>query len=210
MTDKIDGYWLNWNGTGVTRLVKKHHYLHRMPARVVLKATLNMDGGMTGTCGKPVMCLVLSRPQARWSDPDLLEVSRLVRTQDCNADFADLLSAVAERATYQQMSDLLIAYTNPRFEDYGHSFIRAEWEVGPKRKRSIDGVEIYTEGHWKYYPGRTCNSKWGTRSATKLRKKLSVLVRPHYDHGKIIYFAPLTKRGKEKAMNLKLIPPCAS
>lgn len=61
----------------------------------------------------------------------------------------------------------------------------------------IDGV---------FYPGRTCNSLFGTRSAEKLIKRFPhKSIQPHFDKGKHCYWFPINRDGEKKAQRLGLI-----
>jgi hypothetical protein len=56
-----------------------------------------------------------------------------------------------------------------------------------------------------FVPGRSCNSKWGTRSPSKLTEILRRPVQPHFDAGKNLYWKALGPRGAAKAARLGLV-----
>jgi hypothetical protein len=55
----------------------------------------------------------------------------------------------------------------------------------------------------RFVPGRSANSRWGTRSPSRLAA-LGVDAEPHYDEGKFLYWKPLNRAGKAKARRLGL------
>lgn len=65
----------------------------------------------------------------------------------------------------------------------------------------MDGLLV----NGKFYPGRTCVSKFGTRSPVLLKDKRPEWdILPHFDEGKHLYWKALDKNGLKKAQEYGL------
>lgn len=178
-------------------LVKRYHYSRRAPGNVQLVCTGHENGGLFGDFGRAVAALFFSIPPTRWSE-DVWELSRLVR--DDEARNLTGLIAFATKVAKKRGSDLLVSFADKTQGHHGGIYQAASWNYAGGRERRMDGVMI--EG--VFYPGRSCNNRWGTQSPSKLSEILGQPVDPHYDEGKHLYWKPLGNRGKAKAARLGL------
>ncbi len=179
-------------------LVVKHHYSGRPPANIQFVGTVHDQGGLFGDFGPAVAACFFSIPPTRWAEP-VLELSRLVRTDE-RISLTPLI-AFCCKALKRNGADLLVSFADKTQGHHGGIYQAASWKYAGARNRTMDGVVI----NGAFYPGRSCNSKWGTRSPAKLTKILGVDVQAHFDEGKHLYFKPLGPRGKSKAKRLGLL-----
>lgn len=179
-------------------LVKKFHYSHRMPANIQLCATLHADGGLLGDFGEAIAACIFSLPPTRWSIP-VWELSRLVRDEGHKPILSKLIADVCAHIRRNKLANLLVSFADWTQHHHGGIYQAASWEYAGKRDRRMDGVL------WRgsFIPGRSCNSRWGTRSPTLLGK-MGVNVEPHYDEGKLCYWRALNRAGKKQAATLDL------
>lgn len=180
-------------------LVVAHHYSKRPPANVQVVGTWHEDGGLFGDRGDAVAACFFSIPPTRWSEP-VLELSRLVRRPEVMASLTGLIAATANHARAVEDADLLVSFADWTQGHHGGVYQASSWSYAGVRERNCDGVLM--DG--VFIPGRSCNSRWGTRSPDKLRQITGRAIEPHYDEGKHLYWRALNKRGKAKAERLGL------
>lgn len=179
-------------------MVLAYHYCQRIPANVQMVGSLHLDGGLFGGDGPMVAAAFWSIPPARWAE-SVLELSRLVRG-DTRVPLTFLI-AKCVRELKRQGHDLLVSFADNLHGHEGYVYRACNWYYAGCRKRSYDGLMI----NGTFYPGRSCNSLFGTQSADKLRKMFpGKTIEKHHDEGKHLYWLPLGKRGKEKAERLGL------
>lgn len=178
-------------------LVRKWHYSKRPPANVQIVGTYHAGGGLFGDYGDAVAACFLCIPPTRWSEP-VLELSRLVRV-DAPVVLTGLIAKTCDAAK-QRGHGLIVSFAGWTQEHHGGIYQAASWSYHGCRDRNIDGVLI----NGVFMPGRSCNSKWGTRSPQKLSAILNCEVLPHYDDGKHLYWRALGAKGKAKATRLGL------
>jgi len=178
-------------------LVERFHYSGRVPSNVQLVVTMHEDGGLFGDYGPTVAALFYSIPPTRWSEP-VWELSRLVR-DDVPRTLTPLIS-FSVKAARRRGSDLLVSFADKTQGHHGGIYQAASWNYDGARDRCVDGCIV--DG--VFVPGRSCNSRWGTRSPTKLTELLGRNVSPHYDEGKHLYWKALNKSGKRKSERLQL------
>lgn len=178
-------------------LVRRHHYSGRPPSNVQIVGTLHREGGLFGDYGDAIAACFLSIPPTRWSE-EVLELSRLVRT-DYPIALTPLIAGVCKWAK-REGYDLLVSFADKTHGHHGGIYQAASWAYDGARNKRMDGCIV--DGF--FVPGRSCNSKWGTRSPEKLRAKLMRDVQPHYDEGKHLYWRALNNKGKAKAARLGL------
>jgi hypothetical protein len=179
------------------QLVRRFHYSKRPPANVQIVATLHDDGGLFGDYGDAVAACYLCIPPTRWSEA-VLELARLVRV-DRRIVLTPLIAAACDAAK-RQGHDLLVSFADRTQGHHGGIYQAASWAYAGCRDRNMDGVIL--DG--VFLPGRSCNSRWGTRSPRKLTEILGRDVFPHFDEGKHLYWRGLGSRGNAKAKRLGL------
>ena len=180
-------------------LVKKFHYSHRAPANVQFVGTFHVGGGLFGDFGPAIAAVFFSVPPTKWAEP-VVELSRLVRDEACRVPLTKLV-AVACREVKRRGHDLVVSYADSTQGHHGGVYQACSWNYNGKRAAAMDGVLIAG----KFFPGRTCNSVYGTRSPEKLAALLGTEVLPHYDGGKHLYWKPLSRAGTKKAARLGLV-----
>ena len=178
-------------------LVVLHHYSGRPPSNVQQVITWHLDGGLFGGDGPAVAACYFSIPPTRWSE-EVWELSRLVRTQECDKPLTALISEASKIA--KKNIDLLVSFADYTQNHHGGIYQAASWHYDGLRDKQMDGVLV----GGTFIPGRSCNSKFGTRSPAKLAKILNLEVMPHYDEGKHLYWKPLNAKGRRKAGRLGL------
>ena len=178
-------------------LINKYHYSRRAPSNVQCVGTWHENGGLFGDYGNAVAACFFSIPPTRWSE-DVWELSRLVRDnlpRPLTALIAQTCNVAKSKGVH-----LLVSFADKTQGHHGGIYQAASWNYFGARDRRMDGCLV--DG--RFIPGRSCNSKWGTRSPEKLRKILGEDVLPHYDEGKHLYWRALTKEGKRRAVRLGL------
>ena len=178
-------------------LVMRHHYSRRFPSNVQVVGSLHRQGGLFGDHGNAVAAVTFSIPPTRWSEP-VLELSRLV--QDGSKPSLSLLIGSAVKWLKREGVDLLVSFADRTQGHHGGVYQASSWDYAGCRDRRMDGLLI--DGN--FWPGRSCNSKFGTQSPDKVSRILGREVVPHYDEGKHLYFKALGAKGRAKAERLGL------
>ena len=181
-------------------LVVAHHYSGRPPANVQVVGTWHRDGGLFGDRGEAVAACFLSFPPTRWSEP-VLELSRLVRAPDVGASLSRLIGLTVNHARATRAGDLIVSFADWTQGHHGGIYQAAGWSYAGRRERAVDGVIL--DG--AFLPGRSCNSRWGTRSPAKLAQIIGRPVEPHYDEGKHLYWRALNRHGAAQAKRMGLV-----
>jgi len=180
-------------------LVKKFHYSHRAPANVQLVGTFHTSGGLFGDFGPALAAVFFSIPPTRWAE-DVVELSRLVRHDDCRIPLSRLISLACKQVKKEGI-DLLVSFADAAEGHHGGIYQACSWNYHGQRDARMDGLII----NGQFIPGRTCNAVYGTRSPNRLREeKPEWEIEPHYDVGKHLYWRALSRVGKAKAMRLNL------
>ena len=180
-------------------MVLRYHYSRRVPSNVQMVGSLHLDGGLFGGDGPMVAAAFWSIPPTRWAEP-VLELTRLVRG-DARVPLTFLVSRCA-KALKEQGADLLVSFADRTQGHDGYVYRAANWRYAGCRERANDGMVI--DG--AFYPGRTCNRLFGTRSLDKLRGMFPhKTIEAHYDEGKHCFWLPLGTKGEAKARRLGLV-----
>jgi len=183
-----------------TELVKEFHYSHRMAGNIQLVGTWHRDGGLFGDYGPAVAAVVFSVPPTRWSEP-VYELSRLVRRDDARISLSSLIGQTCAFLARSKETDLVVSFADWTQGHHGGVYQACSWKYDGARDRAMDGCVI----NGVFIPGRSLNSKYGTRSPQKLRERLAgQSIEPHYDEGKHLYWRPLSRSGTKKAVRLGL------
>ncbi len=186
------------NDKQALQLIIDHHYSHRLSSNIQYIGAIYSDGGLFGDRGEPVAVCVFSIPPTRWR-LTVWELSRLVKAPGVDFQLTALISKCCKRIKSQ--IDLVVSFADFTQLHHGGIYQAASWNFHEMRKPKRDGVLI--DG--VFVPGRSCNSRWGTNSPTKLAEILpDSEVVPHYDEGKYLYWRALKKSGKIKAKKLGL------
>ena len=177
-------------------LVERFHYSRRWPSNVQSVTVAHVDGGLFGNKGDAVGAVVFSIPGTRWRHP-VWELSRLVRG-DAKIVLSALVAAGVRRCR-RQGAHLLVSFADATQGHHGGIYQACGWAYNGKRDAGMDGVVV----GGVFVPGRSANSRWGTRSPERLAGK-GVTATAHYDDGKHLYWKSLTKTGAEWADALEL------
>ena len=184
-------------------LVRDYHYSKRLPGNIQHCYAVRCSGGLFGDTGIPVAGTMFSLPPTRWAE-EVIELSRLIRHPDYSIPLSKLIAFSCSRLRKNNWH-LVISFADWTQRHHGGIYQASGWRYAGLRERRMDGVII--DGQFK--PGRSCNSKWGTRSPEKLKKiLLNHAVEPHFDEGKHLYWRSLTVAGatRAKRLNLKSLP----
>ncbi len=183
-----------------SELVKRHHYSGRPPGNIQCVGTWHSSGGLFGDYGEAVAACFFSIPPTRWAE-DVWELSRLVRTDAVASSLTGLISATCGYIKKTGQADLLVSFADKTQDHHGGIYQAASWFYNGARIPQNDGLLV--DG--VFVPGRSCNSKWGTRSADALQKLLPAhTIEQHWDEGKHLYWRPLRRSGQKKASRLGL------
>lgn len=181
-------------------LVERYHYSRRRPANIQVVGTWHSSGGLFGDSGEAIAACFFPIPPTRWSEP-VLELSRLVRTDAVIMSLTGLIARTVRYILAQGMADLLVSFADASKGHHGGVYQAASWKYAGQRDRMMDGILL--DGY--FWPGRSCNSRWGTRSPAKLREIMpGRSIEPHYDTGKHLYWRSLNKEGIKRASRLGL------
>jgi hypothetical protein len=183
-------------------LVKRHHYSRRIPSNVQAVGTWHDAGGLFGDRGDAVAACFFAIPPTRWSE-SVLELARLVRRPDCTAPLSQLVSLTTDHLRRKKLVDLVVSFADWKQGHHGGIYQAAGWSYAGQRSPASDGVIV--DG--TFVPGRSANSRWGTRSPEKLRQILGAdhVVEVSMDIGKHLYWRALNRFGKIKAERLGLV-----
>ena len=181
-------------------LVKRFHYSRRVPSNVQIVGTWHAGGGLFGDRGDAIAACFFSIPPTRWSE-DVLELSRLVRDERHRPSLSGLIAATVRHVKQSGASDLLVSFADRSKGHHGGIYQACSWRYAGQRGDNMDGVLL--DG--TFIPGRSCNSRWGTRSPAKLREIMpDRSIEPHFDIGKHLYWFPIGRGGQRKAARLGL------
>lgn len=181
------------------KLIKKYHYTGRVPSNIQFIGTFHIIDRASNSFSEAIAAIYFGIPPTRWKEP-VLELTRLVRKEDVRVPLTRLISLACKNLKTNGY-DLLVSYADAGEGHHGGVYQAAGWNYHGKRKSTMDGLIV----NGKFIPGRSCNSKWGTRSPHKLRIKFpDWSIEPHYDVGKHLYWKSLGKIGEQKAARLGL------
>lgn len=176
-------------------LVKKYHYSHRPSPGASIIGSWHESGGLFGDSGPMVAACFFKPPSnAAWGPLEpILELTRLVRTPDCDAQLTEL---IAETIVWvkRQNFDLLISYADPGPGHHGGVYQAASWKFDRRRDPYRDGFIIAG----KFVPNRSCADRYKTTSIDRLRA-LGLDPVKHIDQGKYMYWRALNKNGRRLA-----------
>lgn len=170
------------------KMVVEHHYSRRMASNCQFAFVVPNEAAC-----------VFSIPPTRWKEK-VLELSRLVRVPGSWITLTKFIGLCCDAIRRDKRFDLLVSFADFTQDHHGGIYQACSWNFGGKRKRAMDGVLV----GGVFHPGRSCNSRWGTRSPEKLSAILGTEVLPHFDEGKFLYWRALNKNGLQKAERLGL------
>jgi hypothetical protein len=180
-------------------LVREYHYSRRMPSNIQHCYAMRGEGGLFGDNGDVTAAAIFTIPGTRWSE-EVIELARLIRRPDHVHPLSQLLAFACDRLRLNGWH-LVVSFADWTQRHHGGIYQAAGWHYAGQRDRRMDGVVI--DG--KFIPGRSCNSRHGTRSPDKLRDLLpGRVIEPHYDEGKHLYWRALSVAGKTRAKRLGL------
>jgi hypothetical protein len=201
VSDQCGGWHFHSGQTDAAEeLVLRFHYSRRTTTPWFV-GTAHGDGGLFGDFGPAVAAVVFSPPPAQWGE-EVYELSRLVRHPSAAVPLTWLISqaCVWIRRTHPE-ADLLVSFADPAEGHHGGVYQAASWRYAYRSKRDTDGLFV----NGVFVPGRTCNARWGTRSALRLRES-----HPEWQieysrtEGKHLYWRALRRSGQAKAARLGL------
>lgn len=194
---------LHFTGAGQDEcwpLIRDHHYSGRMPSNIQHCFAVRREGGLFGHTGEVEAAVLFSIPPTRWSQPDIIELSRLVRLPSYGGSLSQLIGfglAWLKRRKWH----LVVSFADVTHNHHGGVYQASNWCYDGMRSPTSDGLMI--DGVFK--PGRSCNSAFGTRSAKKLAELMpETTIEEHRDDGKHLYWKALTVRGGTMAKRLGL------
>jgi hypothetical protein len=180
-------------------LVRDFHYSKRMPSNIQHCYAVRGEGGLFGDSGAVVAAAIFNIPGTRWSE-EVIELARLVRSPDYAAPLSQLLAFACDRLRKNGWN-LVVSFADWTQKHHGGIYQASGWQYDGQRDRQNDGIIV--DG--VFVPGRSANSRWGTRSAEKLRLMMpNKTIEPHFDEGKHLYWRPLVVSGRTKAKRLGL------
>lgn len=199
---EVDGVFF-WTGVGqreANDLVSRFHYSHRVPANVQCVVTAHERGGLFGDRGRAIAAVFFSIPPTRWSE-DVWELSRLVRRDDADLPLTSLIAEACNIIRRHKSMDLLVSYADSTHGHHGGIYQAASWCFNGFSPPKKCGLIIAGE----YMPARSANSRFGTRSVSRLKSRHNIDAEDVRDTGKYLYWRALTRSGKKKAARLGLV-----
>jgi hypothetical protein len=181
--------WIDETDAAET-LVKRFHYSRRWPSNVQLVVTAHESGGLFGNKGEALAAVVYSIPGPRWSKP-VWELSRLVRRDDSKVPLSWLIARSVGIIRKRKAADLLVSFADKKQSHHGGVYKASNWRYAGLRAPADEGVMV--DG--LFVPGRSANSRWGTRSVSKLAAKGITATRV-IDEGKHLFYMPVSAMGK--------------
>lgn len=180
-------------------LVRDHHYSGRMPGNIQRCYVARRPGGLFGDTGEPTAAVLFSIPPTRWSEP-VLELSRLVRIPTHDRPLSELIAFACRWMNWRDFN-LVVSFADFTQNHHGGIYQAAGWNFSSFREPTQDGLVI----NGRFVPGRSANSRYGTRSPAKLAAALpNSTVESHWDAGKYLYWRALHRSGDAKAHRLGL------
>lgn len=182
-------------------LVIRYHYSRRPPANIQAVGTWHTDGGLWGDRGDVVAACFFSIPPTRWAE-SVWELSRLVRHPDCSIPLTGLIASTVRFASKkQECPGIFVSFADATQGHHGGIYQAASWNYDGKRDSRMDGLTV----NGSFIPGRSCNSKWGTQSPTRLKEQHKDWeIIPHFDLGKHLYWRATNRIGRRVATSLGL------
>jgi hypothetical protein len=184
---------------GVRDLVRQYHYSHRekscpLVCGGLLISGLNYPPRLIAGC-------IFTPSMGKWAVP-VAELQRLVRHPDFTPPLTMLISKTVKLLKRRpDCPAIAVSYADSTQGHHGGVYQAASWNYALKRDVSNDGIIINGD----FIPGRSCNAKFGTRSADQLQAlHPDWVIEKHWDLGKYLYWIPLTKRGERTAFTLGL------
>lgn len=173
----------------VKELISRYHYSRRARSCPVYHAGLVASG--CGQVPTVVAGIVFTETTARSWSGKAWELQRLVRHPDYRPPLTSLIGrSVRAIRRISGHPGVLVSYADATYGHHGGVYQAANWNYGGFRNPCMDGLVV--DG--LFVPGRSCNSRWGTRSPKKLAKKFPHLdIVPHYDEGKHLYWLRIGK-----------------
>lgn len=184
----------------VRGLVEAFHYSARMPGNIQHCYAVRSVGGLFGDYGTDIWAAaIFSIPPTRWAEP-VLELSRLVRHPNYKPELSEFIGFSC-RWLKRSGCHLVVSFADWTHRHHGGVYQASGWNYSGCRDPKVDGVVV--DG--QFIPGRSCNSRWGTRSPSILARVLpEKTVSAHWDDGKHLYWRALSVAGKTRAKRLRL------
>lgn len=180
-------------------LLDEYHYKDVVPNTVQLAVTAHESGKFFEETGRCVAAAWFSIPAARWKE-DVFELSRLVRSPDCDLQLTRLISEALDKCETKGL-DLIVSYADPEQGHHGGIYQAASWNYHGKRSSRLTGFLI--DGEFTH--ARALNHEYGTTSVSKLRELIpDSTVEPKHAEGKYLYWKATTRDGERKAERLEL------
>lgn len=192
-------FWVDTAQNEAEDLVMQHHYSHSIPAAIQCIATAHEDGGLFGDRGRAVAAVFFTIPPTRWSEP-VWELSRLIKLDGVEFPLTSLVSFACRVIRRRKAADLLVSFADSTRGHHGGIYQAASWTYGGQRAPATSGVMVGGE----YVPGRSANTRWGTRSPSALLERHGVEAVNVWDTGKYLYWRALNGPGRHRARRLAL------
>lgn len=178
-------------------LVENCHYSGRMSRYPVCVGTWHLCDQTPA-----VAACVFGLPVTRWTEKGVIELNRLVRAPGVRLPpLSSLVAATVRQLRAQKNGVLAVSFADSGHAHHGGVYQACSWRFHEKRRDAVDGCTL--DG--VFFAGRTLNSRYGTRSPSKLAALLpGVSVAPHVSPGKYLYWLPLSREGAAAAERLGL------
>lgn len=177
-------------------LLMKYHYLGRLP-----RATVVVCAVFDGDNPEPVAAVFFGHPATKWSVP-VLELTRLVRSDDCKMSLTQLIAFACKQIKQDKSQpQLLISYADPEAGHHGGIYQAASWNFHEKRGKYVDGAMV----NGKFVPWRTLRHQYGSSSANQVKLRNPDLeIEKHVAEGKYLYWRALDGRAEKDAKTVGL------
>jgi hypothetical protein len=177
-------------------LLSKYHYLGRMPRATVIVCAVFEDEKP-----EPVAAVFFGHPATHWQVP-VLELTRLVRSDDCKMSLTQLVAFACKQIKQDKsLPQLLISYADPAAGHHGGIYQASSWNFHAKRGSYVDGAMV----NGVFVPWRTLRHKYGSSSANVVKQKNPEMdIVKHVAEGKYLYWRALDGRAEKDAKTVGL------
>lgn len=171
-------------------LVRDFHYSRRNAGLVHHAFAWRERGGLFGETGTPLAAVTYSQPVNRNFPQDALELSRLVRMEGFTERLSEFVSWSLRWLRANTETPFVLSYADTTQGHHGGIYQACGFVYVGETARGHIG---YNAPDGSFIHGRICNSRFGTRSVTKLATIKPDWV-PVFGEAKHLYIFPLRQK----------------
>ena len=173
-------------------LVRDFHYSRRMAGLVRHAFAWRECGGLFGETGTPLAGVIYSQPVNRNFNKNCAELSRLVRRDDFTGKLSGLVTQSLRWIRANTETPFVISYADTTQGHHGGIYQACGFIYVGERHSGHIGFNC-PDGSFVH--GRICNSRFGTRSVSKITEIRPDWI-PVFGEPKHLYIFPLRQKWK--------------